>query len=133
MRNLKAIFFESIYLCFSVAILSAQPANIDSAKLSVPGPANQDTTMFSTFYVMRPHNEIAQTLWMGIYFDDALMIRVNDGMRYVIKYPKTGNVSINIKNDQISQLTINAAPGKKYYLQLNTQAGGKTGSKNLFS
>lgn len=131
MLNLKVIFFVAIYLCLIVTSLPAQNANIDSAKLSIPGPANQDTTKFATIYVIRPHNEIAQNLWMGIYFDDVLMVRVNDGMRYVIKYPKAGNVGINIKNDQISQLTINAAPGKKYYLQLNTEAGGKTGSTKL--
>ena len=131
MRNLKIIFFISIYMCVNAFSAVAQNVNIDSAKLTVPGPANQDTTKFATFYVMRPHNEIAQTLWMGIYFDDALMVRVNDGMRYAIKYPKAGNVSINIKNDQISQLTINAEPGKKYYLQLNSEAGGKTGSTKL--
>lgn len=130
MDNFKRIFFVSIFVCFSV-VLFGQTVTIDSAKLSIPGPANQDTTKFATFYIMRPHNEVAQTLWMGIYFDDVLMVRVNDDMRYVIKYPKAGNVTINIKNDQISQLTINAEPGKKYYLQLNSEPGGKTGITKL--
>jgi hypothetical protein len=91
----------------------AQKTYTDSAKyLSVPGPANQDTTKFATFYVMRPDNDIARTFWFGIYFDDTLMVRVDDAMRYVIKYAKTGNVKIWVKNPEQSLVTVNIEAGK---------------------
>src|SRR5258705_3191988 len=112
--------------------VSAQKSVADSVRyLSVPGPANQDTTKYATFYVIRPDNDIARTFWMGIYFDDTLMVRVDNAIRYIIKYPKTGNTKIWVKNEQVSSLTINVEPGKKYYLQMNTEPGGKTGFTKL--
>jgi hypothetical protein len=68
---------------------------------------------------------------MGIYFDDTLMVRVDNAIRYIIKYPKKGNTKIWVKNEQVSSLTINVEPGKKYYLQMNTEPGGKTGFTKL--
>ncbi len=135
MSLLKACVFllsfsaNTAIFCFTAR---AQKTSADSAGyLSVPGPANQDITKFATFYVMRPSNDIAKTFWMGIYFDDALIVRVDNAMRYVIKYAKTGNIKIWVKNEQLSSLTIDVEPGKKYYLQMNTEPGGKTGFTKL--
>jgi hypothetical protein len=126
---LFALNITGVIFCFTAA---AQKTYTDTAKyLSVPGPANQDTTKFATFYVMRPDNDIAKTFWFGIYFDDTLMVRVDDAMRYVIKYAKTGNVKIWVKNPEQSLVTVNIEAGKKYYLQMITEPGGKTGSTKL--
>jgi hypothetical protein len=128
-RLLFALSITGVIFCLAA---TAQKTYADSAKyLSVPGPANQDTTKFATFYVMRPDNDIARTFWFGIYFDDTLMVRVDDAMRYIIKYAKTGNVKIWVKNPEQSLVTVNIEPGKKYYLQMITEPGGKTGSTKL--
>lgn len=122
-------FIVCIYLPY---FMLAQMTTVDSVRyLSVPGPANQDTTKFATFYVMRPGNDIAKTFWFGIYFDDTLMVRVDDAMRYVIKCAKTGIIKIWVKNPEQSLVTVNIEPGKKYYLQMITEPGGKTGSTKL--
>jgi hypothetical protein len=115
--------------CFSV---TAQKTSADTAKyLSIPGPANQDTTRFATFYVIRPDGELAKRSWLGIYFDDTLMVRVDNDMRYVIKYAKTGNINIWAKNELRSSLTVNVEPGKKYYIKMVMEKGGKLGNPKL--
>jgi hypothetical protein len=130
-------FYCFLFTLSTIGVMScftstAQKTYMDYAKyLLVPGPANQDTTKFATFYVMRPDNNIAKTFWFGIYFDDTLMVRVDDAMRYVIKCAKTGNIKIWVKNPEQSLVTVNIEPGKKYYLQMITEPGAKTGSTKL--
>ena len=126
---LSALSIAGGISCFSV---TAQKTSADTAKyLSLPGPANQDTTRFATFYVIRPDGDLAKRSWLGIYFDDTLMVRVDNDMRYVIKYAKTGNINIWAKNELRSSLTVNVETGKKYYIKMVMEPGGTLGNPKL--
>ena len=121
-------------LCSSVFFYTAtaQKTYADSvAYLSVPGPANQDTTKFATFYIMRPYGEVAKNYWLGIYFNNDQMVRVNNGLKYVIKYAGTGDVEIWTRNEQKTSVNIHVEPGKTYYLQLTMISGDKIGFPKL--
>lgn len=116
-------FFCLLTCCISTASLAQ--SKFDRTRLVIPGPANQDTTKFATFYIIRPDNEIAKKYWMGIYFNNDQMVRADNGMRYVIKYAAAGDVEIWTRNEEKASVTIHADPGKNYYLQITTVAGGK--------
>jgi hypothetical protein len=53
------------------------------------------------------------------------MAKVNNDMRCIVKYARTGIVEIWAKNEQISSVTVNVEAGKKYYVQMTTEAGVK--------
>jgi hypothetical protein len=136
MYHLSTYFLFAI-LCVAAIVpsykTSAQNTNKDSARyLSVPGPANQDTTKYATFYLMRPDNDIARNKWLGIYFDDTLIVRVDDDYRYVIRYARMGNIHVWSKAyADPSSLSLNAEPGKKYYIKMDMEPGGKIGNPKL--
>ncbi len=122
---LFALIITGVIFCF---VATAQKTYADSAKyLSVPGPANQDTSKYATFYIIRPDGDVLRNYWMGIYFDNAQMVRADNNMRYIIKYPKTGNVEIWTRNEKKESINIPVEEGKKYYLQVTFEVGGKTG------
>lgn len=113
-------------LCTCLVSISsfAQP-KIDTARLNIPGPANQDTTKFSTFYIIRPASDVAKTFWLGIYFNNDQMVRVENELRYVVKYAGAGDVEIWTRNEQKTSVNIHVEPGKTYYLQVTTIDAGK--------
>jgi hypothetical protein len=103
-----------------VSITATAQVNMDTLKLWIPGPANQDTTKFSTFYVIRPSGPVAADYWTGIFFDEYVMAQVYNETRFVIKCAKTGNLVISAGPDKNkSIININAEPGRSYYIQMN--------------
>jgi hypothetical protein len=130
---MKKLSVLLVLFLFSNQFVWAQKTVADSAKyLSLPGPANQDTTKYATFYVMRSDHD--RTFWVGINFNDTLMVRVQANVSYVIKYAKTGNVNIWSAANLLkkSSVWVNVEPGKKYYLQIELKPGvGKYGSPTV--
>jgi hypothetical protein len=105
---------------------TAQTTNIDATKLSIPGPANQDTTKFATVYLIRPDSPVAAEYWTGILLDEYVMAKVFNGTRFIIKCAKTGNITFRAGLEkEKSTIEINAEPGKSYYIQMNMVHGTK--------
>ena len=128
---MKKIIQFLFYGC-SPLLVAAQMAAPDSARyLSLPGPKNQDTTKFATFYIIRSDGEIAKNYWLGIFFNNVSMVRADNDMSYGIKYAGTGDVEIWTENEQKSSVNIHVDEGKTYYLQLTMIAGGKIGFPKL--
>lgn len=127
MQTALKIFYIQVFICLASLAAKTQTTNTDNLKLNTPGPANQDTTKFATFYIIRPDGDVLKNYWMGIYFDEAQMIRINNNTRCVIKYAKTGSVEIWSRNEQKSSVNIQVEAAKKYYVQATFEAGGKTG------
>lgn len=117
-----------LILCMHLLIVNAkaQIHKTDTTKLSIPGPANQDTTKFATFFVMRPHSLIAVDSWTGIFFDEYVMAKVYNNTRYIIKCAKTGKLTVWAgQTKEKSEIEIDAEPGKFYYIRMNIVHGPK--------
>jgi hypothetical protein len=125
MHYLKPLLFIQILLWLLYLNVNAQVNNIDTIKLDTPGPTNLETAKFATFYIIRPDGEVAKNFWLGIYFNNDQMVRVNDDMRYVIKYAGSGDVEVWTRNEQKTAVNIHVESGKTYYLQVTTIIGGK--------
>ncbi len=118
-----------VYLSYFMA---AQITAEDSIRyLSRPGPKNQDTSKFASFYIWRPDNSVSKNLWIGVFIDDYMMVKMMNDMKCVVKCPKTGIMKVWSKNEQISSLDINAEAGKNYYIRMDIEPGLKTGYPKL--
>ncbi len=135
MKHRCTSFISAIIIVLIISLghsAIAQRTQVDpGSNLFVPGPANQDTGKYATFYIIRPDNEIAKTYWLGIYFDDTLMIRMDNNIRCVIKYPGNRKMNIWSKNELTSSVLVNTEAGKEYYITLEMVAGGKIGNSKL--
>ena len=81
-----------VYLSYFMA---AQITTEDSIRyLSRPGPRNQDTSKFASFYIWRPDNSISKNLWIGVFIDDYMMVKMMNDMKCVVKCPKTGIIKV---------------------------------------
>jgi hypothetical protein len=117
---------------YTPLLLGAQMTTADSARyLSTPGPRNQDTTKFASFYVMRPDNTIDKNTWNAFFIDDHFMVKMENAMKCVIKCAATGPIKAWAKNDELSSIEINVEAGKKYYILMNIEAGPKHGFPKL--
>jgi len=114
LRILPAIFL------LLVTVSATAQVNIDTLKISIPGPANQDTTKFATIYVFRPDGPVGANSWTGIFFDEYVMAQVYNETRFIIKCAKTGNLAVWSGLEKYrSTVNLNAEPGKSYYIQMN--------------
>ena len=120
-------------LLFTIQLVDAQKTTTDSIKyLSIPGPANQDTTRYATIYLVRPDNNFSNDIWVGLYFNDSRQVFImNNGLKYAIKYAKTGNLEIWTKNKKKSSVQLNVEAGKKYYIELDMLPGIELGYPTL--
>lgn len=130
---MKKLISILMVLLFTIQLVNAQKTTADSIKyLSVPGPANQDTTRYATIYVVRPNNVLGNDIWVGLYFDDSRQVLiVNNDLKYAIKYAKTGNVEIWSQNKKKSPVMLNVEAGKKYYIEMDMLPGIEWGYPTL--
>ena len=104
---------------------SAQYPTGCSSKVSIPGPANIDTSHYATIYLIRDHYSDGNNYWYYVCLDSTEYIKTNDNEKYIVKVYKEGNYEVWTQSESRASVRMELKYGRSYYINMWIIKGDK--------